>query len=427
MPIQVDAFHMSRYPVTREQYWLAMQQGVVGSNPFMTAAPDYDQKCLPMTRVTFAEARAFAHWVGGELPSEVQWEYAAQGGKGHLFPWGNHPGTEGPIPVTHANLGSHHKGPLSVGSWPDGCTPHGVEDMCGNVFEWCLDWSFAGQKGSFFRTAGATHAQGAVKYCCDPHHACTARSYSQHTCCHPDDPSLHTTDGEGKFLMHCANPNTPDAPEVCRTSYNSGVFRVVKGGCYLSADRFASNKARASRNPWQRHADVGFRVVWNPVQEPEPNGLRDILMPDLELEPEPDPTDPPSSEYTHDVFLCHSHLDREAVHQLADKLKNSGLRVWIDVNSVEGGDPIIGRIMEGLQKSRVAILILSKHAIDSQWAKFERNVVMNRDPNNEHKRFVPIKLDDCEIPLELQHSLIIDYRNKSEEQYRKIISACRKK
>jgi formylglycine-generating enzyme required for sulfatase activity len=92
----------------------------------------------PVTGVTWYDAMAYCAWLGGSLPTEAQWEFAARGEEGREYPWGKYPPTR-----EHANYGvdSFAGGVLEpVGSHPKGATPEGVHDLAGNVWEWCRDW-----------------------------------------------------------------------------------------------------------------------------------------------------------------------------------------------------------------------------------------------------------------------------------------------
>jgi serine/threonine-protein kinase len=99
------------------------------------ASPKPGEERLPVSNVTFEDARKFAAWrskrdgVTYRLPTEEEWEFAARGGDStRTYPWGAE-WVQG-----YANLGG--AGTAPVGSFPLGHTPQGLEDMIGNVWEW---------------------------------------------------------------------------------------------------------------------------------------------------------------------------------------------------------------------------------------------------------------------------------------------------
>lgn len=131
--IQVNAFFVDRLPVTVRQFRIylnatgqQMPDSWHKNNP--ESFPDY-----PVVSVTWDEAKAYAEWIGGRLPTEAEWEKAARGTDGRLFPWGNTPPT-----TEHAQFSAQERG--SVLQHPAGASVYGCLDMAGNAFEWVLDW-----------------------------------------------------------------------------------------------------------------------------------------------------------------------------------------------------------------------------------------------------------------------------------------------
>ena len=104
--------------------------------------PDFNdgwsKKSHPMVKVTWDEAQSYCKWVGGRLPTEAEWEYAARRGKDGLkYPWGNERSHE---EANYWRSGGRDiwKNTAPVGSFA--ANGFGLYDTAGNVYEWIADW-----------------------------------------------------------------------------------------------------------------------------------------------------------------------------------------------------------------------------------------------------------------------------------------------
>ncbi|HEV3485767.1 MAG TPA: SUMF1/EgtB/PvdO family nonheme iron enzyme [Vicinamibacterales bacterium] len=133
--VEVDAFEMAVYPVTRAEYDRFLR--ATGHEPPREwRTPAFAGDDLPVVGVSWNDAVAYCAWVGGgaRLPTEAEWERAARGGREHeRYPWGD------AIP---AWIPQHGRGPLE-GPWPvtlGDPNGFGLFGIAANVHEWCADW-----------------------------------------------------------------------------------------------------------------------------------------------------------------------------------------------------------------------------------------------------------------------------------------------
>jgi formylglycine-generating enzyme required for sulfatase activity/predicted nucleic acid-binding Zn-ribbon protein len=209
--VELREYRISKYPVTNEEYKRFVD--VAGHRvPYVKAEwakPynwDRDRKTFPpgkgkhpVVLVSYDDAKAYCKWIGKRLPTEAQWEKAARGQNGLTYPWG-------PAPPNRrlCNFSNIEGGTTAVGSYQAGASrAYGMEDMAGNVWEWCAD----SYKKDFYRAPG--------------------------------------------------RGNNPE----CRA--NTGL-KVIRGGCWTSKSDVLRCSNRHSRKPDTRHVIIGFRTAYPP-------------------------------------------------------------------------------------------------------------------------------------------------------------------
>jgi formylglycine-generating enzyme required for sulfatase activity len=135
--VTVAAFDLDRDEVSQAGY-----AGCVDAGDCEPPTGDFDPDAfadLPVTFVTWDQATAFCAWAGRRLPSEAEWERAARGDDGRVYPWGN------AVPdCALANIFGCGEAVQPVGGHPTGASPFGALDLAGNVMEWVADWYDAG-------------------------------------------------------------------------------------------------------------------------------------------------------------------------------------------------------------------------------------------------------------------------------------------
>jgi formylglycine-generating enzyme required for sulfatase activity len=150
----LQGFWIDRTEVTNKQYERCVEAGVctppVEKDSFTRDAyygeSAYDD--YPVIWVGWEQAAAYCSWVGARLPTEAEWEYAARGPEGRIFPWGNtFDGTRLNYCDASCELGiadevfdDGYPDTAPVGSYPSGASWCGALDMAGNVREWVTDW-----------------------------------------------------------------------------------------------------------------------------------------------------------------------------------------------------------------------------------------------------------------------------------------------
>lgn len=129
--------------------------------------------------------------------------------------------------------------------------------------------------------------------------------------------------------------------------------------------------------------------------------------------------------FSYDVFICYSRKNKNAVSFIVDKLRNDGLKVWFDGDKKSGVDSQT-TIEDGLEKSRTLLFCMSKDAFAVDWPRLENYILRFRDPSNNSRRFVPLRLDKSPIKDSLKQFVFIDWTgDEREAEYIRLLKVCR--
>ena len=151
--VHLDAYEIDKFEVTTVQYL----KFVLATNQAPLIDWQYDggnfQETMashPVMHVSWYDADAYCKWAGKRLPTSAEWEKAARGEDGRIYPWGNEPAG-----LSRANFGrTGLSGPvrdrperlllyppiISVDKYDNAVSPYGIHQMAGNVAEWTADW-----------------------------------------------------------------------------------------------------------------------------------------------------------------------------------------------------------------------------------------------------------------------------------------------
>lgn len=147
-PVTLSCFYMARHPITNAQYELFDP-----SHRARRALWADDRH--PVVYVSSREAERFCQWLTMRdghryrLPTEAEWEFAARGSDGRMFPWGdfldagfyaNFADRRTSFAWRDVTIDDGYAETSPIGAYPRSGSPFGIEDLSGNVFEWCLDF-----------------------------------------------------------------------------------------------------------------------------------------------------------------------------------------------------------------------------------------------------------------------------------------------
>jgi len=166
--MRMKSFYIDKYPVTNSEFKKFLDADHYHPKDDHNFLKDWKDgnypsgwDDLPVTWVSLEDARAFAAWAGKRLPHEWEWQYAAQGTDGRIYPWGN---DWEPSAVPSPDKGRVPRNPTAVNAYPRGASPFGVADLVGNVWQWTDEFTDEHTRAAILKGGSFYQPQGTIWY-----------------------------------------------------------------------------------------------------------------------------------------------------------------------------------------------------------------------------------------------------------------------
>jgi hypothetical protein len=112
------------------------------------------------------------------------------------------------------------------------------------------------------------------------------------------------------------------------------------------------------------------------------------------------------------IFVSHAHEDRDAAHQITSALTKAALDPWLDVQELRSGDELLRTIAKVLAEAEYFAVVLSRIALTKPWVLTEMRMALTSEIENGHPKVLVLRLDNCEVPIELRHKVYLDFRGR---------------
>jgi formylglycine-generating enzyme required for sulfatase activity len=166
--MSIKPFYIDKYPVTNAEFKRFLDATKYRPKDDLDFLKDWKNGSYPdgwgnkpVTWVSLEDARAYAAWAGKRLPHEWEWQLAAQGTDGRMYPWGN---AWDSSRVPQPEKGRTLTPPDNVDAHSNGASPFGVEDMVGNVWQWTDEYVDEHTRAAILRGGNHYQPQGSIWY-----------------------------------------------------------------------------------------------------------------------------------------------------------------------------------------------------------------------------------------------------------------------